>query len=230
MPTHNNEADDTVGGSASLNPRQAAALMDQSRRDAQRQLDAHPPVVMIVLAAAVLVAYGALWLSTRGQHPYSGPSGGVIALTYAIVVVTAVVAARIYRTATEGVSGESISRQRIEGVAMLGSVLGSPAIQGAMYHEHASHAIVYGVIPAAGPLIIIGTTLLGIAAAKFDRPQFGAALALVVAGMVALFVGPSGAWLAAGAGVFVAVAGFSIARAKLRRGKEVAWVPTTSTQ
>jgi hypothetical protein len=48
--------------------------------------------------------------------------------------------------------------------------------------------------------------------------------------MVALFLGPSRAWLAAGAGVFVAVAGFSIARAILRHGKDVAWVPTTSTQ
>jgi hypothetical protein len=230
MPTHDNEADDTADGGASLNPHQAAALMDQSRRDAQHQLDVHPPVIMIAMGAAVLVAYGALWLSTRGQHPYSGPNGGVIALTYTIVVVTAVVAARIYRTATKGVSGESISRQRIEGVAMLASVLGSPAIQGAMYHQHASHAIVYGVIPAAGPLIVIGTTLLGIAAAKFDRPQFGAAFALVTAGMVALFLGPSRAWLAAGAGVFVAVAGFSIARAILRHGKDVAWVPTTSTQ
>jgi hypothetical protein len=219
-PTYEDEADDRAHGAISLNARQAAGLVEQSRRDAQRELDTHPPVIMIVMAAAVLGVYGALWLSTRGQHPYRGPSNGAIALTYAVVATTALVAARTYRRATRGVSGGSISRQRIEGVALFGSVVGSPAIQGAMYHDHASRTIVYGVIPAAGPLIIIGTTLLGMAAAKFDRPQFGAALVLVIAGIVALFVGPSSAWLAAGAGVFVAMVGFAIARATLLQGKE----------
>ena len=62
-------------------------------------------------------------------------------------------------------------------------VLGSPVIQGAMKHYGASHAIVYGVIPAAAPLIIVGTTVLGIAASKADWPQFGAALTVVIGGV-----------------------------------------------
>jgi len=33
----------------------------------------------------------------------------------------------------------------------------------------------------------------------------------VTAGVVALFVGPSGAWLAAGIGLFVAIVGYAIA-------------------
>jgi hypothetical protein len=222
--------DDATDGGTELKPGQAATLLDQSIHDARHQLDVHPPGIMIAMAVAVLGAYGALWLSTRGQHPYSGPNGGVIALTYAVVVITAVVAAKVYRKATSGVSGDSIRQQRIEGVALGLSVFGSPTIQGAMYHYHASHTIVYGVIPAAGPLIIIGTTLLGIAGTKSDLPQFAAALVLVIAGMVALFVGPSGAWLAAGIGVFVAVVGFSIARARLRDGKELGWLAATSTR
>ena len=98
-----------------------------------------------------------------------------------------------------------------------------------MYHYHASHTIVYGVIPAAGPLIIIGTTMLGIAGIKADWPAFWAALIVVIAGMVALFVGPSGAWLAAGIGIFIAIVGFALARAKLHSQKEIAWAPTPST-
>ena len=77
-------------------------------------------------------------------------------------------------------------QQQLEGVAILVSfVLGSPVLQGAMKHYHASDAIVYGVIPAAAPLIIVGTTVLGIAASTADWPQFGAALAVVIGGVVA---------------------------------------------
>ena len=53
--------------------------------------------------------------------------------------------------------------------------------------------------------------MLGIAASQADRPQFGAALAVVAAGAVAAFAGPSAAWLVAGAGLFVAVAGHAAA-------------------
>jgi hypothetical protein len=54
---------------------------------------------------------------------------------------------------------------------------------------------------------------VGTAASKADWPQSGAALAVVIAGIVALFVGPSAAWLAAGVGLFVGVVGYSIATA-----------------
>jgi hypothetical protein len=159
----------------------------------------------------ILGAYIALWLSTRHQHPYRGPSLGAIALLYAVVAVCFGVAATVYRHATAGISGPSVRQRRLEGIALAFSVAGTPVIQGAMKHAGASDAIVYGVIPAAGPPIVIGTTLIGIAAAKNDWPQFGAALVVVIAGIVAAFAGPSPAWLAAGTGLFVAVEGYAIA-------------------
>lgn len=163
------------------------------------------------MGVIILGAYAALWLSTKGQHPYSGPNLGVVGLVYAAVAVSIGVSAKVYQRATAGVSGPSVRQRKLEGIAIALSYLGSPVIQGAMKHYGASHAIVYGVIPAAGPLIIVGTTVLGIAASKADWPQFGAALAVVTAGLVAAFVGPSGAWLAAGIGVFVAVVGYAAA-------------------
>jgi hypothetical protein len=184
---------------------------------------------MALMGAVVLGAYIALWLSTHGQHPYRGPSRGVIGLVYGVVAVTAVTAAMLYRRARTGVSGPSIRQQRLEGVALGASILGSPMIQGAMEHYHASDTIVYGVIPAAAPLIIVGTTLVGIATIKADWPGFWAALTVVITGMVALFVGPSGAWLAAGIGIFIAIVGYAVARAKLRASEAIAWAPTPST-
>ncbi len=201
-----------------LDPGEAARLLEQTKRDAKRQFDLSPPWGTALMGAVILVAYGALWLSTRGQHPYKGPNLGVVGLVYAAVAVSIAVSVKVYRRATTGVSGPSVRQQRVEGIAILVSfVLGSPVLQGAMKHYGASNAIVYGVIPAAAPLIIVGTTVLGIAASKADWPQFGTALAVVAGGVVAAFVGPSGAWLAAGIALFIGVVGYAAATAKLGR-------------
>jgi hypothetical protein len=156
-----------------------------------------------------LVGYGALWLSTRGQHPYTGPSLGVIALVYALVAVSIAVAAKVYQRATAGVSGPAVTQRKFEGAAIVVSYLGSPVLQGALKHYGASHAIVYGVIPAAAPLIIVGSAVVALGAGKGDWPQFGAALAVVITGIVAAFAGPSGAWAVAGIGLFLGVAGYA---------------------
>jgi hypothetical protein len=193
-----------------LDPREAARLLDQTQREARRQFDLNPPWIAAFMGAVILAGYAALWLSTRGQHPYKGPSAGAIVLVYVAVVVAGAVSVKVYRRATAGVSGPSIRQQKVEGIAILISFLGSPVIQGAMKHYGASDAIVYGVIPAAGPLIVVGTTVLGIAASKLDLPQFATALTVVIAGIVALFVGPSGAWLAAGIGLFLGVVGYAV--------------------
>jgi len=201
-----------------LDRREAARLLAETEREARRQFNLSPQWINVVMGAVILVAYGSLWLSTRGQHPYTGPSLGVVALVYAAVAVAFAVAVKVYRRATAGVSGPALLQQQAEGVAILVSfVLGSPVLQGAARHYGASDGIVYGVIPAAAPLIIVGTTALGIAASKADWLQFGAALAVVIAGVVAAFVGPSGAWLAAGIGLFIAVVGYGAVDARRPR-------------
>lgn len=201
-----------------LDPREAARLLAQTEREARRQFNLSPQWVNAVMGAVILVAYGSLWLSTRGQHPYKGPSIGVVVLVYVAVVVAFAVSVTVYRRATAGVSGPAVSQRPLEGVAIgVSFVLGSPVLQGALRHYGASDAIVYGVVPVAAPLIIVGTTALGIAASKSDWTLFAAALVVVLAGVVAAIVGPSGAWLAAGIGLFSAVVGYAAADALRRR-------------
>ncbi len=212
--THDIDGTTTPNDGDGLDPREAARLLAQTNRDARRQFNPSPPRVVSVGGAVILIGYGALWLSTQGQHPYEGPSLLVIALVYALVAVSATVATKAYQRATAGVSGPSMRLSQFEGIAVMVSFLGSPVLQGAMKFYGASHAIVYGVIPAAGPLIIVGTTVLGIAANKADWPQFGAALVVVAGGVVAAFVGPSGAWLAAGVGMFIGIVGYAAATGK----------------
>jgi hypothetical protein len=207
--THDN--DQTTTGGDGLDPAEAARLLAQTEREARRQFNLSPQWINAVMGAVLLAAYGSLWLSTRDQHPYKGPSLGVVALVYVAVAVAFAVSVKVYRRATAGVSGPATRQQHVEGVAILVSfVLGSPVLQGAMHHYGASDAIVYGVIPAAAPLLIVGTTALGIAASNADWSLFGAALAVVIAGVVAAFVGPSGAWLVAGIGLFIAVLGYAV--------------------
>jgi hypothetical protein len=214
--THN--ADQRADNGDDLDPREAARLLAETEREARRQFSLSPQWVNVVMGGVMLVAYGSLWLSTRGQDPYMGPSLGVVAFVYAAVAVAIAVSAKVYRRATAGVSGPAVRQQQAEGVAILVSfVLGSPILQSALRYHGASDAIVYGVIPAAAPLIVVGTTLLGIAASKADWPQFGAALAVVIAGCVAAFVGPSAAWLAAGIGLFIGVVAYAAADASRHR-------------
>jgi hypothetical protein len=207
----------TADNGGALDPREAARLLEQTSREARRQFALNPPLLTALMGVVILAAYGALWLSVLGQHPYTGPNLGVIALVYATVAVTAAVSVKVYQRATAGVSGPSTRQRTVEGVAILVSIVGSPVIQSALKYDGASDAIVYGVIPAAAPLIIVGTTVAGIAASKADWPQFGAALAVVTGGAVAAFVGPIGAWLVAGISMFVGVAGYAAATAWQRR-------------
>lgn len=84
----------------------------------------------MVTGAVFLVSHGALWLSTRGQHPDKGPSPGVVALVYAAVAVAIAASVKVYRRATAGVSGPPVRQQQLEGVAILVSfVLRSPSFR-----------------------------------------------------------------------------------------------------
>jgi len=215
--THDIDQDAPADNGEQFDPQEAARVLADARREAQREFSLTPPLISVLMGAIILGAYVALWLSTHDQHPYKGPSLGVVGLVYGAVAVSIAVSATVYRRATAGVSGPSVSQQRVEGIAILISYLGSPLIQGAMKHYGASDAIVYGVIPAAGPLIIVGTTVVGTAASNANWPQFGSALAVVIAGFVALFVGPSAAWLAAGVGLFVGVVGYAAVTARTQR-------------
>jgi hypothetical protein len=75
-----------AGNGDGFDPQEAATLLEQAKRQARRQFEATPPWLSLIQAVVVLGAYGAIWLSVRGQHPYQGPSG-VVLLVYVLVIV-----------------------------------------------------------------------------------------------------------------------------------------------
>jgi hypothetical protein len=191
----------TAADGGGLDPREAAALLEQTRRRAQRQLDIRPPLLMLVAAVVALIAYGALWLSVRDQHPYDGPTATALVVLYGTLVAWIVLYSVVYRRATSGVGGRAARQRRAEAAVFLPIWISVYVFQGALHHAGASHAIAYGIYPAAAPLIIVGGAAAAHSAAKANWEWAGFAVAAVVLGAGAAFAGPATVWAIVGVGL-----------------------------
>jgi hypothetical protein len=196
-----------------LDPREAATLLAQTKRHARRNFNPNPPLLSLLRAVVVLGAYGAVWLSVRGQHPYKGPTGWAIAILYALVIIVIVASVGALRRATAGVKGPSRARPTEVTVLAAAWIL-VYVFMGALEHAGASHAIAYGIYPATAPLIIVGVAGAGLAQARADWPMFGGTLTVAVIATIAAYFGPAGAWL---------VAGIALAAALLVHAAMTAW-------
>lgn len=201
MPTHNDTHEAVPDNGGELDPREAAALLDQTTRRANRQLDLHPPLLMLVAALVVLIAYGAIWLSVRDQHPYAGPTIGALGVLYATLAAFGVLVAVVTRRAISGVSGRSSERRRGEAIAFAVAWTSVYVFQGALHHAGASRAIAYGIYPAAAPLIIVGSAAAAYEAAKENWEWSGFACAAVVLACAGAFTGPETVWAIMGVGL-----------------------------
>ncbi|HEY5100179.1 MAG TPA: hypothetical protein VII54_09025 [Gaiellaceae bacterium] len=200
-----------------LDPRAAAALLEETTRRAQRQFDLRRPLLMVIGAAVVLIAYGVLWLSVRGQHPYSGPAGWALAVLYSTLLVWIIVVATFYRRATSGVSGRSARQQKADAAAFIPIWITVYVFQGALHHAGASHAIVYGIYPAAAPIIIVGSAAAAYNVAKENWPWVGFAVAAVALAAIGSFAGPAGVWAVIGIGLCVLLLARAAGQVWLRR-------------
>ena len=140
MPAHDHTHEVLPDDGGDLDPRAAAALLDQTTRRTNRELDLHPPLLMLAAAPVVLIAYGAIWLSVRGQHPYTGPSLGALAVLYGTLITFGVLLAVVTRRATSGVSGRSSQRRRGEAIAFAVVWTSVYVFQGALHRAGASKA------------------------------------------------------------------------------------------
>lgn len=185
-------ADDDVP--ASFDPRAAASLLDETRRRAERRFELRPAWLTLTAAVVVLTCYGVLWLSVRHEHPYRGPAGWALAALYGTLAVWAVVNAVVFRRATSGVGGRSAQQRGIVGFGVAVIWICVYVVQGALLHAGAGRGIVYGIWPAAGPLIVVGSAAAAFEAGRARAAQAGLAVAAVVLGSVACFAGPRAVW------------------------------------
>jgi hypothetical protein len=157
-------------------------------------LELRPPWLTLTAALVVLVCYGVLWLSVRQQHPYSGPASWALGALYGTLAVWAAVNAVVFRRATSGVGGRAARHRAIVGLGVAVIWICVYIVQGALHHAGAAKAIVYGIWPAAGPLIIVGSAAAAYEAGRDRAASAALAVAAVALGSLACFAGPRAVW------------------------------------
>ena len=202
--------------SEALSAKRAAELLEETKRRAQREFDVWPPYLLLIGAVIFLVGYGAVWWSVRGQDPFTGPTGGALAVMYGGILAWIIVSVQVIQRATTGIRG-STSRSRTYGAGYFAIIVGYSAFQGALYHAGASHAIVYGIYPASAPWLFAGSVFVTIAALREDWRPLGLGVILIGIGLGAAYAGPVASWLVSGIGVFVMLTGFAAIQAARRR-------------
>jgi hypothetical protein len=200
-----------------LDPRGAANLLVQTQRQAQRELDFRSPWLSLLAAAGVLVGFGAVWLSVRGQHPYKGPTPAGLIVLYAFVVIRIGSVVYAHRRAQAGVSGRSAQRRQAEGAALAVVLVAVYVVMAALASDGASDGVVYGVYVATATMLVLGTFGAARSAVREDWHELGLSLAVVLVAAGSAFAGPRGVWLSNGVGLCVVLLGNSAAQAWLLR-------------
>jgi len=201
----------TAGNGGYFDPREAAALLDQTTQQARRQLQPSPPWLLVIRAVMVLAACGGIWLSVRGQHPYRGPTTADIPILVAFIVINFAATVAVRKRATAGVLGRSQLRPAEIAVAALAWVaaavlLAALAASGVSYGHYATTV-----------LIIPGLAWAAITAARAWWRSCAVGLAVAIVGVVGLFAGPAGSWAVAGIGLCLVLLGYAAAVTRQQR-------------
>ncbi len=195
-----------------LDPSEAARLLARTQSQARRELDFRSPWLSLLAAVAALVAFGAVWLSVRGQHPYKGPTPAGLVGLYAVVLVRIGTVVYAHHRATAGVSGRSVRQRRAEGAALAVALVAVYALMAALAHAGASDAVVYGVYVGTATLLVLGGFGAARAAVQQDWPGLGLSIAIVLVAAGSAFAGPRGVWLSDGVGLCVVLLAYGAAQ------------------
>ena len=206
-----NEAAST-GEVAGLDPREAAKILEQTKRQARREFDPVSPLAAVAGAGAFLVGYGAVWWSLRDQQVYTtGPALWSLAVFYGAMAVGGIVAGLVSNRATAGVSGRARRLQQAQTAAIAAAGIGAWVIQGALRYRGVSFEIVYGVYGPTVPLIALAAAAAGISAMRESWLQLGVSIAIIAVASVSTFFGPLGAWGLTGLGCCLVLLAYAAA-------------------
>ena len=139
-----------------LDPREAARLLAQTQQQAQRELDFRSPWLSLLAAAVALVAFGSVWLSVRGQHPYKWPTPVGLLGLYAVVAIRIGSVLYAHRRASAGVSGRSVRQTRAQGAGVVVALVAVYVVMGALADNGASNGVVYGVYVVTATMLVLG--------------------------------------------------------------------------
>jgi hypothetical protein len=208
---HTPDSATTAENGGNFDPRQAAALLDQTTMQARRELAPSPPWLLTARAVGVLATLGAVWLSVRGQHPYQGPTAAVIPVLVAFIVLNFVATVAVRQRAMAGVRGTS--RLRPVEIAVL--VL---AFAVTVVFMSVAAGVSFSRYPTT-VLVLPGLTWAAVMATREGWRGSATGLAIAVTGVVGAFAGSAGSWAVAGVGFCAVLLGNAAAIAwRQRRG------------
>ncbi len=203
--------------SEGMDPRDAARLLEGTRRQAERDLDFDSPWLTLVAAVAVLAGFGAVWLSVRHQHPFKGPTAAGLSVLYALVAIRLATVAIAARRATAGVTGRSQQRRRAEAAAAAGALLAAYLLMGALAQAGLNHPVVYWMYGVTATLIVLGAFWAGRSATREDWPALAVSIAVALVAAGSALAGPRGMWLSDGVGLCVVLLAYTALQAWLIR-------------
>jgi hypothetical protein len=198
----------SASNGGTLDPRQAAALLDQTTQQARRKFEPSPPWLLVTRAVLVLAALGAIWLSVRGQHPYRGPTAADIPVLIGFIAVNFAATVAVRRRATAGVSGRSRFSQGEIMVLVVAFAAAVVAMTGL-----SAVRVNFAWYPTS-VLVIPGLAWAAIEAARANWLSFGTGLAIVALGVAGAF---AGSWAVAAAGLCAVLLGSAAAIAWRQR-------------
>jgi hypothetical protein len=198
-----------------MDPRGAASLLERTQRQAQRELDFRSPWLSLLAAGVVLVGFGSVWLSVRGQHPYKGPTAASLVVLYVLLLIRIVSVLYAHRRASAGVSGRSVRLRRAEGGALVVAVVAVYVLMAALVHDGAGHAVFYWVYGVTATLIVLGAFWAAVSAARENWRDLGVSIAIMLVAAGSALAGPRGMWLSDGVGLCVVLLAVSATRAWL---------------
>jgi hypothetical protein len=187
-----NETAGTARGTGDgLDARGAAAIAAQAGERARRELRVRRPVVFVTWGLVVLVGYGAMWLSVRGQRPVTGPAWEALLLAFLLAVAAAGVTANVVDRAASGVGGRSEAQRGIFCLALAAGFAALEVEKQALWHAGVSHALA-ALLGEAIPMLVAGLVLVASSAvtARPDWPRLGLGLWLLAVAAGGAWAGP----------------------------------------
>jgi hypothetical protein len=183
--------DAAAGGTAGMDARNAMVIVRDAQQRARRELRVRRPVLFLIWGLVVLIGYGAMWLSVRGQRPYQGPAWETLLLAFLLFLAAAGASANVVDWAASGVGGRSEWRR---GIFVLSLAAGFAALEiekQALWHAGASRPVV-ALFGQAIPLLAAGLVFVVSSAspARLDWPRLALGLWLLAAAAAGAWTGP----------------------------------------
>jgi len=162
--------DDPAGTAAGtpMGAAEAADIMADAARRARRQFRVSHRVTFTVWGLGLLLGYGSMWLTVRGQRPPHG-------------------------RADSGVGGLSAIRRRASFLSVLIGLAAMFALGGALAHTAASQAAI-SVFEASAPVLVAGLFYLSTSIVQLNWPVAGLGAWLLAVAAAGGFAGPAGVW------------------------------------